>query len=58
MLATLIAVSMLPAATPQWAAVQMVSFGLKAPVTLRRTNIAGRYAAVLTSGGVMGRLIC
>jgi hypothetical protein len=44
---------MLQAATPQRAAVQAVSFGLKAPATVRRTNLAGRYATVLISGGKM-----
>jgi hypothetical protein len=44
---------MLYAATPQQAALRTVSFGVKAPATVVRANKAGRYAAVLTSGGKM-----
>ena len=55
MFAAIIALSMLGshASTPQQAAVRVVSFGLKTPATVRRTNVAGRYASVLTSGGRM-----
>ena len=40
-------------ATPQAAAIQAVSFGLKRPAIIRRMNVVGRYAVVLTSGGMM-----
>ncbi len=53
MLPTLLAMSMLQAATPQRAAVRIVSFGLKTPATVKHTNVIGRYAVVLTSGGMM-----
>jgi hypothetical protein len=40
-------------ATPQRAAIRTIDFGLtKAPV-VRRVNIVGRYATVLTTGGRM-----
>jgi hypothetical protein len=41
------------AATPQAAALQAVSFGVKRPPTVVRTNVVGRYATILLSGGVM-----
>jgi hypothetical protein len=41
------------ASTPQGAAVQAVDVGSKSTPIVRRLNIAGAYAAVLTSGGVM-----
>jgi hypothetical protein len=41
------------AATPQRAAIQTIDFGLKKPPVVRRVNIVGRYATVLTSGGRM-----
>ncbi len=40
-------------ATPQAAAIRAVSFGLKSPAIVRRANVVGRYAAVLTSRGMM-----
>lgn len=53
MLTTLIAVSLLHAATPQQAALRALSFSVKAPPAVRRVNVAGRYAAVLASGAKM-----
>lgn len=41
------------AGTPQAAAIQAVGFGLKKTPVVRRINVAGRYAVVLTSGGMM-----
>lgn len=41
------------AGTPQAAATQAVSFGLKKAPVVRRINVVGRYAVVLTSGGMM-----
>ena len=41
------------APTPQQAALKIVSFDVKIPPVVRRTNVAGRFAAVLTSGGMM-----
>ncbi len=39
--------------TPQAGALKVVGFGLKKPATIVRINVVGRYAAVLTRGGVM-----
>jgi hypothetical protein len=41
------------AATPQAAAVGVVSFAAKTPPSVLRVNTVGRYAVVLTSGGKM-----
>lgn len=41
------------AATPQGAAIRAISYNVKKPPIVKRVNIAGKYAAVLTSGGVM-----
>jgi len=53
MFTALVAISMLQAATPQQAALQAVGFGAKVPAAVKRVNVVGRYAAVLTNGGVM-----
>ena len=41
------------AATPQAAAIQTVRIGLYKTPVVRRINVVGRYAAVLTGGGMM-----
>jgi hypothetical protein len=41
------------AATPQAAAIKAVDYGKKRPLLIRRVNVVGSYATVLTSGGVM-----
>lgn len=41
------------AATPQRAAVQAVTLEPHKPIVVRRVNIVGQYATVLTSGGVI-----
>ncbi len=39
--------------TPQRAAINAVGMGLKKPPVVVRTNVVGRYATVLTKGGMM-----
>jgi hypothetical protein len=41
------------AATPQAAAIKAVDYGEKRALVIRRINLVGRYATVLTSGGRM-----
>jgi hypothetical protein len=41
------------AATPQAVAIQVVGFAAKKTPIVVRTNVTGRYAAVLTAGGAM-----
>jgi hypothetical protein len=51
-LAAIIAATLVHLHTPQTAVTHILSFE-KTPVTVTRTNVVGRYAAVLTKGGMM-----